>query len=511
MEKEILFHSGRIWTSDGIKSWMIIKDNIIFELGEGEFNKRFNGTKINLNGKLVLPGLHDAHIHNYSLGRLEWRVNLSGVKSIIEIQNKLKNYNLKSDMNWIIGHGWDQDRFKENRYLTKDDIDEVINDRPVILYRACNHIATINSKAIEILKLEDMKKEPEGGEIDRNMNNEIIGILREEALSLVTKHVEKQDMKMREKYFKKGIERCVNSGLTAIHTNDASAWKYYSELAKNGELPLRVYLTMKYSDLDKEDYLPKYNEQIGLLKCKRVKLFADGSLGAETAKLRENYDDLEHSGIMIENAEALEMKIRRIHELGYQLEIHAIGDKAIELVIESFEKVGLKKEDRAMITHCQVMANDLISKMSQYGYIANIQPPFVPTDSMWVEKRLGLGERYRYSYAWKTLIDNGIIVTGGSDAPIENPSPFWGIYCAIMRPDFEGNIWRENECLDFETALEIYTANSAYALREENNLGILEKGYLADFIICDPMIMYNAERLNESPLYEVWVDGKRRV
>ena len=144
---------------------MIIKGNIIFELGEGEFKKRFNGTKINLNGKLVLPGLHDAHIHNYSLGRLEWRVNLSGVKSIIEIQNKLKNYNLKSDMNWIIGHGWDQDRFKENRYLTKDDIDEVIDDKPVILYRACNHIATINSKAIEILRLEDMKKEPEEGKL----------------------------------------------------------------------------------------------------------------------------------------------------------------------------------------------------------------------------------------------------------------------------------------------------------------------------------------------------------
>jgi len=481
---------------------MILNGNRIEEVGSGECD--FDGQKIDLQGKLVLPGLHDSHIHSYSYGRSKSRLNLHDTSSIEELQERLRQYN--TDSEWIIGHGWDQDEMKEGRYPTTSDLDQVVADKPVLLYRACNHIGVVNSKALALMQINRNTEDPEGGQIDRETSGKPTGILREEALSLVAPYIEHLDNEQRMRYYKTGLETCLEKGLTAIHTNDAQAWKYYAELAETEQLPIRVFLTLKYSDFEKEQYLPEFNEQRDLLTCRRVKLFADGSLGAETAALRENYRGLDHRGILIDQPEILAKKIQDIHDRGYQLEIHAIGDYAAEVVMDGYDAAGIQQEDRAIITHCQVLAKDLVSRMANSGYIANVQPPFVPTDARWAEKRLG-ATRLDYAYAWKTLMDHDVVVAGGSDAPIEDADPFWGIYCAMIRPDPEGKSWLTHECLTVDEAIEIYTKNGAYAVGMEDELGQLKPGYLADFTIVNPEILDQPEILREEPLYEVWVDG----
>ncbi|MHA2501382.1 MAG: amidohydrolase [Candidatus Kariarchaeaceae archaeon] len=502
-----LIHNAQISTQDGDYSWMIIENGIIQNLGHGTLPDIEN--RVDMRQRLILPGLHDSHIHVYSLGRMSTRLHLHGTGSIVEMLYKLKEFREENpDQEWIIGHGWDQDLMEDGRYPSKHDLDTISPDLPVLLYRACNHIGVVNSKALEIMGITTNTPDPQGGQIDHFEDGDVTGVLREAGLSLVAPHISHLDDALRLEYYRRGVQICVEKGLTAVHTNDGQAWEYYKKLADNDELPLRVFLTHKYSDLDKG--VPPVNESHGLLTAKRVKLFSDGSLGAETAALRENYDGSDQKGLLIDQPEILATKIARIHQMGYQLEVHAIGDYAAEVVMDGFQKAGITAADRAIITHCQILARDLVDRMVQNGYIANIQPPFVPTDARWAEKRLGGGERLDYAYAWKTLINAGVIAAGGSDAPIEDADPFWGLYCALFHPDPMGETWKEHERLSWEEALRIYTENGAFAVGEERHLGKLKEGYKADFVVVNPALLDNFELLKEKPLHQVWVDGKLR-
>ncbi len=500
-----LIHNAKIYTPEGFKSWMLIHDNIIEEIGIDKPPQIKNS--IDLKGRLVLPGLQDSHLHVFGTGRASSIIDLKSARSINDIQTiLLKEMDDRDD--WIIGRNWDQDYLEERRYPNRYDLDKVIPDRPVFLYRACNHIALVNSKALSMLDLNNI---PNGGTIDLDDNGEPTGILRENAMNLAYRYIKNIPLELRKEYTYKGLMICMKNGLTAVQTNDAKAWQIYKELQEEGKLPIRVYLSIYYDELN-DINTPSPMEKINLIRCDRVKLFADGSLGAQTAYLRENYADLSSDhphprGIPIYSQEELNDKVNNIKKLGYQIEIHAIGDAAVELCLNAFDAANLCAADRPIITHAQVLAEDLIHRMSTNGIIANIQPTFLLTDSQWVDQRLG-EKRTKYAYAWKSLIDNGVHCAGGSDSPIESSSPLLGMYYAIYREGSNGKVWHPEQCLSFDEALSLYTTGASYVTNEK--LGILAPGYLADFVVLADDVTDNPELLKTTHVDQVWVDGKLR-
>ncbi|MFX0013217.1 MAG: amidohydrolase [Promethearchaeota archaeon] len=511
MLNQILLFNGKIWTSQGFKSWMLIEDNIIKAIGENP-KPDLDNKQIDLKQKLVLPGLMDAHNHVYYTGWMEYTLQLNRPKSIAELQNKLKDYinETKDESGWIVGFGWDQDYMEDKRYPTRYDLDQIARDRPVSLTRGCYHVSVLNSKALEVLNITADTADPEGGSIDKDENGEPTGILRETALELVDPFIEIKDKKKQKKITLLGLQRCLSVGLTTVQTNDASAFDIYSELDKEGRLPIRVYLVPMHEEIFERD-LSSRQTKSEFFNVNRLKILADGSLGGHTAALRQPYTDTGKLGQLIFQQKELSKKVKQAKEKGYRVEVHGIGDLAAECVLNAFDEAGLNTRDRPILTHCQVLGKDLIVRMKNKGVIANIQPPMVTTDSLWIEKRLGSTERLRYAYAWKTLIDSGITVAGGSDSPVENPDPLLGLHAAIFRFNPKGEVWKSEECLTFEEALKIYTEGGAYAIKEENSLGRLEKGYKADFIIVDNDVSSHPELLINTKIEEVWIDGKRKL
>ena len=238
-----LIHNCKIWTDTGYKDWLLFEENKIQQVGIGEHPA--SDEKIDLDGKFVFPGLIDSHIHVYGLGRELSRLRLDKPKSISELQNKLQDYSDNNrDLEWIIGNNWDQDYMEDNRYPNKDDLDLIVKDRPVLLFRGCNHIGVVNTKVLVILNSNSETENPNGGIIEKNEHHVPTGILKETALSFVTEHIKITDYETRKKLLTVGLQKCLEVGLTMVQTNDPNCWEIYQELERNDELPIRVALTI---------------------------------------------------------------------------------------------------------------------------------------------------------------------------------------------------------------------------------------------------------------------------
>lgn len=297
-------------------------------------------------------------------------------------------------------------------------------------------------------------------------------------------------------------------------------------------LPLRVFLTINHDEFEANSSRPlppSFSSPASLLSCGRIKLYSDGSLGAETAALRSPYVGTTNTGILIHTPEALKSKISSAHKAGFQLEVHAIGDRALETVLDALEGAEVPSEVRPVITHCQVMGEDLMVRMAKQGVVANIQPSFVGTDCKWVQERL-LSEVQKVSYCWKSLGEGGVVCAGGSDAPVEDCRPLGGIYDAMHRVSHaskprprgvggeeeeggrEDEAFLPEECLSFSEALRLYTIGGAYACYAERELGRIAKGYQADFVVVDrdvtgPRGKDNRYALLDAVVEQVWVGG----
>lgn len=497
------------------------------------------------NGSLVLPGLVDAHIHCAGLGESNHLVDLAN-SSLAEMTERIKAHmKVNETLSWIIGTHWDQDSL--GAYPSRHDLDKIETDKPILLWRACWHIGVLNTKALEACgiingetgELFEHFVQPEGGVIDLDEDGSPSGILRERAMESVISAMGKKSTTERLKFIKEGMALCVSSGLTAIQTNDEGSYAIYQALAKEEGLPLRVFLTPTQEEIcgeeDKEGegevhLLPFLGRDHSLgdrhvprLVAERVKIFSDGSLGAETAAIRKvpnqplYFDGAadtnrstkmdvgarakEMTGVLIHETSALMKQISDALRKSWRLEIHAIGDASAEQVLwtleEGYKEQGLNiSEGRPVLTHCQVLGADLIEIMARNGVIANVQPSFVPTDMAWVQRRLS-PSHLEYAYCWRTLMQRGIVVAGGSDAPIESCNPFTGLYDAIFRKDSQGRVFRESECLTFAEALCTYTINAAKAAgpAAEAVFGRLEAGFAADFVLCDEEVLSNPEKL----------------
>jgi len=389
----------------------------------------------------------------------------------------------------------------------------------------------------------------EGGSVELGADGAPTGVLRERAADAVHALLGEPSPSVRKSFLREAVWQCAAAGLTCVHTHEfgegwsaAEAWDVYAQLQAEGDLPLRVELTTSSDEEGRPP--PGEHPAAALLHCGRAKIFGDGSLGAETAALRSDYiQELNatsgaNRGQMIFEPDELAQRVRGAAVEGYRLEVHAIGDAAAEAVLDAFDaelgpplpatEAPLSSRARPVLTHCQVLGDDLIARMAALGVVANIQPSFVATDARFVSQRLAASV-HRTSYCWRSLLAAGVWCAGGSDAPVELPWPLLGMHDAMARaarPEGGGaaeraaapaarDIFLPEERLPFAAALWLYTVGGAYAIGEEATLGALARGRRADFVIIserggDVTADPTGAALLLAQADETWVDGVRR-
>ncbi|WP_175058963.1 amidohydrolase family protein [Thermococcus sp. 2319x1] len=499
------FVNGKIYISFKplkVAEAIVVANEKVIYAGKSEkaqkIAKELGGEVVDLGGKTVLPGFIDSHIHLNSLGQSLKMLNLKGTKSIEELKEKLKDYAAKTSTSWILGFGWDQEEL--GRYPTRADLDEAVDDKPVLLYRTCFHAAVLNTKAIEIVGLEE-------GE-DVNLET---GIIRENALEKVREVISKtltfDDYK---NFIEEGAKFVLSQGVTAVgfvSVNNKSL-RALLELDSEGRLPIRVFVYLNPS-------LLKELKNLGLtrgvgserVKIMGIKVLADGSLGARTAWLSKPYADAPMTGHPNISREELEEIVREAHKLNLQMAVHAIGDKTTDMVLDVYEKF---RGERNRIEHASILREDQIKRMKELGVVASVQPRFVISD-WWAVKRVGK-ERAKWIYPFKSMLEQ-IVIGFGTDAPIEPVNPWETIYAAVTRGKFE-NVetyhYTKDERLSIEESLHGYTYGSAYIMHAENELGSLEEGKFGDFIVVDrdPFEVEEKELKNIKVL-EVYVGGSK--
>ena len=490
MSADLVLINGNVITMNSAQpraQVVAVKNGLIVAVGTQNEVKQWIGkdTKtVNLRGKTVVPGLIDTHVHMTGFGFSLAQIDLRGASSIREVQRKLQQRVQETPKGkWVLGRGWDQDRFREKRYPTRWDLDEVSPNNPVALTRVCGHIGVANSRALEIAGITRKTTAPPSGLIDKDSKTgEPTGILRESAYDLVLNTVPKPSEDELVKACSLACEKAVEAGLTSVHwiVDSSSDIRVLQRLREMGKLRLRVYLIIPVELLDS---FAKVGLRTGfgdsVLRLGGVKVFADGSLGARTAALNEAYDD-EHStkGILCLSQKDLYEIILKAQNAGFQVCVHAIGDRAVDAVLTAFEKVLKGAEGnvrRNRLEHASVLNKQLIKRLKKLGLIACVQPHFVISD-FWVEARLGRA-RAKWTHPFRTLIEEGVLLSGGSDCPVEHINPLQGVYALAARELFP------EERVSVEEALKVYTANAAYVSFEEGVKGSIESGKLADFTV----------------------------
>lgn len=462
-----------------------VQGNKVIAVGSNKQVRRFisNKTKVvDAKNCSVVPGFVDCHVHMTGFGFFLKSLDLRNIGSIKEMQQKLRRYCTENPgKSWIRGGRWDQERFAEKRLPTRWDLDVAVSDRPVLLVRVCGHIGVANSRA---LQLANINKETvvEGGNVDLDsMTGEPDGILRENALNMLLKAVPKPSMRKLEEACIMASTEAVEAGLTCVHwlVDSADEIRALFKLDSEGKLPLRVYLGVSVElldELESHKLIKGLSER--MVRMGFVKILADGSLGAHTAALNEPYSDEPNArGMLLYSERALESLVLKAHKAGFQVAIHAIGDRAVEAVLKAYEK-ALKSfprvDHRHRIEHCSILSPKLIMRMKRLRVIASVQPHFVVSD-FWTIYRVGK-KRARWTYPFKTLIREGLVVVSGSDCPVENIDPLLGIWAATTQNS-------HLERMSVDEAVRTYTVNAAFSSFDEKERGTIEVGKRADFTI----------------------------
>ncbi|XP_026694770.2 putative amidohydrolase YtcJ [Ciona intestinalis] len=526
----ILFKNARIWMGKGrIGSWMLVDQYVgkIMGCGVGEGPEETTGDVRDVKGRWILPGFHDSHIHASWHGKLlrsKW--NLKFPKTVKELQLRLKDAIDGDDSKgWIEGFNWDHEFM--DRIPTKEDIDEVIPDRPVFLNRVGFHIIVANSKALEVANITNDIEDPDNGHLDRypvghNLAGQLTGVLREDGgVQLVTDVVPPESSEEKKKNILAGLDDCLKYGITSVHSIERKHWNEYAELARDGLLPIACYIAPWYTDMGSANFPKSLDESYKNLSCDCIKVFLDGALGTNTAAISKPYlsllDGKENYGVVLQNREQLVKILQMIDDKGYRPEMHVIGDRAVDIALDSLEKVKVSPNKRPVFVHCQILRHDLLNRMRTCGVTPTLQPSFVVTDSVWIRDKLPPA-LFECIYPWKTLMDNGIVCGGSSDGPVESINPMHGMFDAIFRTDQKSNSpFIPSECLTFEEALNLYTTGSAYVDKVETFKGKIAEGFQADLVVLDvpldsdgvPLnLPENPQVLKDVKISEVWVAGK---
>ncbi|KQU21454.1 amidohydrolase [Bacillus sp. Leaf13] len=528
MQADIVFINGEVITVDQknkVVEAVAVKGNRISAVGSNREVKDFIGEEtkvIDLQGKTLLPGFIDAHIHLilYGVNQLAVSCKDEHIKSIEDLLNDLKEKaSTIPKGEWIRAWGFNETVVKEKRYPTIAELDAISVEHPIIVSRTCSHISVVNSKALEIDKINENSENPTGGIIEKDKTGRFTGRLIETANMIMTEiagYTESELMKA----VKIASEHFVAAGITSIHEAGAygpESFRLLQQAVKSKDIRVRIY-AMIGSLNNSHEFVNKMVEA-GVVtgtgderfKIGPAKLFTDGSSTGPTIATRETYSsDPDNFGILYYSEEEIYQVLGQAHKKGYQITVHAQGDRAIEMYLNCVEKAleeSPRKDHRHRIEHAGISSPDLQERMKNLELIPIPNPPFpYEFGDIYIQH---YGNRVNHMYAVRDFIDNGIIAAGGSDAPVTDYNPLLGIHVAVNRRSQSGSEIGVAQSISVMEAIKLYTWNGAYASFEEDIKGSIEVGKLADFVVLtDSILKVNPLHIKDLQVESTIIDGE---
>ena len=529
---DTIFLHGRILTGAHLReddasptpdsvSALAISDGKITAVGSDAEISRLKSSKtrvVDLEGAFCMPGFNDSHTHMGNAGRQKLSADLTGSRSLAEMQARIRNYTAKAKPGaWLLGGGWDHTLWQSKQLPSRADLDQVTAGHPAIFLRVDEHMAVANSAALVAAGISASTPDPAGAKIDRDASGNPTGILREAAASaMVYGKVPPPTLEERRRAYEVAIADALSHGVTSVQDN--SDWEDFlalEEMEHAHQLHIRVAEWLEFNQplAVLQQRRGSHPSDDPLLHLTMLKGFMDGSLGSRTAALEEPYsDDPGNSGLPRYDQEKLNQMAAERAAAGFQLGFHAIGDRANQMALNAFaaaEQTAVPADHppspqnpdativthsspeitprslRLRVEHAQVLLPEDFDRYARLGIIASMQPSHLVTDMAWAEQRLG-PERIKYAYAWKTFLNHGVTLTFGTDYPVESINPFRGLYSAITRQNEAGTeTFEPQEKISIKEALYAYTQAPAFAEFREKSVGRLEPGFLADMVVLD--------------------------
>jgi predicted amidohydrolase YtcJ len=524
MHANLVLYNGDIHTMDAnqprVQAIAIAGDRILAVGADGEIRNRLapNSRAVDLGGRTVTPGFIDAHLHFLSYGLSLRQIDLVGVRSLDAALDRVaERAKATAPGSWLVGRGWDQSLWPDNRFPSAADLDAITADHPVFLRRKCGHAGWANSCALALAGITAATSNPPGGEIVRDpQSGAPTGILLERAMDLVGRLQQIPSDEEAVAAVRTAMATVHRMGIVGVHNMEgAPALRAFQTLHRTGELQLRVLQQIPEADLDAAIQL---GIQSGFgdewLRIGALKMFADGSLGARSALMVAPYEgEPDNYGIAVSTAEHLQAQVEKAARAGLAVHIHAIGDGANRNVLDAFEavrKAGIGPHLRHRVEHAQVLHPQDIPRFAALDVIASMQPIHCTQDMDIADQNWGA--RARNAYAWSTLLSTGAHLAFGSDAPVETPDIMQGLYAAVARRRADGHPgpqgWYPEEAVSVQESVYAYTVGAAYSGDEEAIKGSLTAGKLADLAVLSQDIFSGApERLLETEVVATMVGG----
>ena len=509
---DLAFRNGQVYTASARQprvQAVAVKGNKIVYVGNNGGLRRFVGPNtriVDLRGATMLPGLSDAHMHLSGVGGREMTLNLEGTNTLDEFLARVKTrVDSARPGQWVTGRGWIETFWRPPVFPTRQDLDRIAPNNPVLLTRADGHASIANSAALRLAGITRTTAAPEGGAINKDAQGEPTGMLVDAAQRLVGRLVPPPTEEERDQQIILGAQRSAQLGWTQVQDAHGS-WaevERMRRLYRDGRIKVRIYKAISGPSADATRLIeqgPSIDEFDGKLTVRVIKVVMDGALGSRGAALLQAYsDDPDTRGLITTDTTALKPMLAAALRAGIQVETHAIGDRGNRLTLDFYERAlaEIPSEQRKIAEprwrdeHSQIVHPDDLPRFKQLGVIASMQPSHAIGDLYFAPSRLGL-ERLKGAYAWQTLIKLGVPVAGGSDAPVERGEPLIEFYAAVARKDLKGgsgNGWHPEERVTRDQALRMFTVGPAFAAFEEDRRGTIEVGKWADFTVFDKDIM----------------------
>ncbi|MBC3808598.1 amidohydrolase [Undibacterium seohonense] len=477
---------------------------------------------VDLGGKTVLPGLIDAHGHVFGLGTAASQLSLRATNNLTEALAAISLYAKQAtQQQWILGGEWNQAIWKLDRFPNAKELDSVVADKPVWLRRVDGHAGWANSKALALAGITKSTPDPAGGKIERDEQGEASGILVDSAMDILEKVIPPQNDAELRVALDAALKQLRSVGLTTVHDAgvDAQSDKLFREYATQGRLTTRVYGMIggvdQFFDVVSAAG-PLKNLADDRYALRAVKLYSDGALGSRGAALLAPYSDAPHTkGLLFVQDKQMQSMVQKAAAKGYQVNVHAIGDAGNRQVIDALASIPKQHDAKILrhrIEHAQVLELSDIPRVAKANIIPSMQPTHATSDMNMAEDRVGK-DRIKGAYAWRSFLKQGSKIPCGSDFPIENPNPFWGIYSAVTRQDHQQmpvKGWYPEQAMTVQEAFRCFTLDAAYAGHQEKIVGSLEKGKWADFIVIDQDIFtIPSKDIYKTVVLQTWQAGKQ--